>query len=351
LALVGGLNWDTLGRPVNQQPIPSQPNAAPSAESSTRRKRRKKGCLLWLSVLVFLLLVAAELVARFKYDLGDPPLFVADPEIEYVYKPSSSYHRFGNEIRFNAWSMRSDEFAQRKSDPDELRIMVLGDSVINGGAWTDQADIATEVLRRSLQSKLNRPVTVGNVSAGSWGPPNLLAYIEKFGFFDADAIIIVLGSEDYGDAPNFAPLGGDKPTRTPALAIEEVLTRYVPALVKWVFQEPGPPKAYSPTLEETDSSTSALRRIIDLAREENIPIAVGLHKERSELTGSGAKPGYLRFKELLENRRVPVIELGPPLAQAINAGQEPYRDWVHPNALGQKLIAEAIEKWILEQIR
>ena len=59
--------------------------------------------------------------------------------------------------------MRSAEFPKHKQDPRKLRILVLGDSIINGGTLTDQDDLATELLRRDLIERLGRPVVVGNI--------------------------------------------------------------------------------------------------------------------------------------------------------------------------------------------
>lgn len=158
---------------------------------------------------VFVLAVfSAEIFCRFCLGLGDPPLLQTDPQIEYLYQPSRTYHRFGNVIRYNAYSMRSDDFPLAKSHPDELRLLVLSDSVITGDAQIDQKDLATEILRRDLQALLNRPVIVGNVSAGSWGPGNLLAYVRKFGWFDADLAILVLSCHDHADHPTFQPWVG-----------------------------------------------------------------------------------------------------------------------------------------------
>jgi len=41
-------------------------------------------------------------------------LFSADPTIEYLYQPNQDIHRFGSHLRFNAYSMRSDDFPARK---------------------------------------------------------------------------------------------------------------------------------------------------------------------------------------------------------------------------------------------
>ena len=121
--------------------------------------------------------LAAEVYARVVLGLGDPPLWRADPEIEYLPVPSRSYRRFGNRVSYNAWSMRSGDFPREKASPDEVRVLVLGDSLVNGGVHVDQDALATSLLEQWLRGGLGRSVVVGNVSAGSWGPPNYLAYI------------------------------------------------------------------------------------------------------------------------------------------------------------------------------
>lgn len=62
----------------------------------TRRRR------LLLIVLPALLIggpVIAELVLRFGLGLGDSPYVVSDPQVEYRFAPSETYHRRGNAIR------------------------------------------------------------------------------------------------------------------------------------------------------------------------------------------------------------------------------------------------------------
>ena len=141
---------------------------------------------------LFVLVGLLEAYARVVLGLGDPPLWMADPEIEYLPQPAKSYLRFGKRISYNAYSMRSRDFPRTKVNPDELRVLVVGDSVINGGAQTDQQALATTLLENKLAESLDRPVLVANIAAGSWGPPNILAYLRRFGLFDADVVVIVL---------------------------------------------------------------------------------------------------------------------------------------------------------------
>jgi lysophospholipase L1-like esterase len=46
-----------------------------------------------------------------------------------------------------------------------------------------------------------------------------------------------------------------------------------------------------------------------------------------------------------------VIQLGPSFAQARQAGEQPYRDDIHPNEVGQRIIARTLMDWITAMIR
>jgi hypothetical protein len=318
----------------------------------SRIRRWSRRALIALTVL----LVAAELTARFALGLGDPPLMMTDPQIEYLYQPSKSYKRFGNSVRFNSFSMRSEEFTKRKSDSAEFRVIILGDSVINGGSWTNQDETAAELLKAKLHDHYRlraqgRPIMVGNVSAPSWGPPNLLAYVQRFGLFDADAVILVLGSEDYGDVPDFKPLSIEGPERPPLCALHEALQRYVPMIWRHFRDGSVPPKPFEARAEDIEASLYALRQLIDAITQTDAHLLVGMHMERTEITSNTPKPGYAAIKRVLENRQIPIVEFGPLLGQAIRAkSDEPFRDYVHPSAAGQKIMADAMFQWIIERL-
>ena len=127
-----------------------------------------KRTLLWLLAGCLILVAGAELVARFGLGLGTPPLSQPHPHIEYLFQPDQDVSRFGNRVLINAYAMRTPDFAEVKP-ADEFRVMIFGDSVLNGGNLTDHAALATTLLSERLAEQRGQPVVVGNISAGSWG--------------------------------------------------------------------------------------------------------------------------------------------------------------------------------------
>ncbi len=292
--------------------------------------------------LMILLTVGAEIIAGKVFGLGDPPLMIEDQDTEYRLKPSMTYRRFGHTYHVNAYSMRSEDFPARKTDPREVRVMVLGDSVVNGGAQLAQEDLATGILRGQLAADLGRPVVVGNVAAGSWGPPNLLAYTRRFGFFDADVVVIVLSSHDADDVPDGRKVVGvdpEFPGQSPIFALQELVGRYGMRLLR----RRG---AASNAVKTSDSarverSLAALSSLIAEARAAHAEVVLAQHLESSEAPGR-ERPGNRLIAEVARQAGVPIVALGPALARAAAEGRSPYRDEIHPTAAGQRIIAEQL---------
>jgi hypothetical protein len=192
----------------------------------------------YILVTLLVLVVGAELLGR-TLGLGDRPLYESDPQIEYLLQPSRTYHPFHHLVHINAYSMRSDDFPIHKSRSDEFRVLVIGDSVVYDGTQIDQHDICTEVMKRFLEKNGKKRVVVGNISAQSWGPPNQLAYIKRFGLFDADAVVYVLSSDDSFDTPTFKTVVEDHRPVLPA--IHDALILYLPRYVRvpWALSRRG----------------------------------------------------------------------------------------------------------------
>lgn len=285
-------------------------------------------------------LIACELYARFSLGLGDPPLWMADPEIEYLQKPSTRYLRGGKRVEYNAYSMRCRDFPQHKTDPNELRVLLVGDSIVNGGAKTDQADIASALIERALADRTDRPVLVANIGANSWGPPNWQAYLKRFGLFDADVVVLVVNSYDYADAPTFKPLGKKRPEHKPLLAIQEIAEKYLPRLMRGVHRKLSDFEA-PVTPEGVEWCLRATAQTIEMVRASGASVLMVQHFKRAELEGE-PETGYHELRRVAIECGVDPISLGPAFSQALAAGQNPYRDAIHPNELGHRLIAERL---------
>jgi lysophospholipase L1-like esterase len=293
-------------------------------------------------------LAAAEAFARFELGLGDPPLIVRDPNIDYLFAPSKTYHRFGNKISYNAFSMRSDEVTLKKKDPHELRVLVMGDSVINGGGLTDDAELATRLAQNRLARELRRRVWIGNVSAGSWGPGNLLAYARRYGWFDADVVLLVLSSHDISDIPEFQPeLGPSFPQKTPWFALQEAATRYLPLYAgNWLPSDlskslgPAAAEPQPPTQNELEEGRRLLAELLEYAKL-SVPMVAALHHfEQSELKDDLSNAGKVIEHDI---RKAEVLLLRTKhYLQDESDSREVYRDNIHINAAGQQLYAEAI---------
>jgi hypothetical protein len=325
-----------------------------------RKQKRQSGCrFAWVVLLMLLLVAAVELFARYGLGLGDPPLSMPHPTTEYIFRPNATYHRFGNKVHYNAYSMRSDNFPPTKHHPRELRVMMLGDSVINGGNLTDQAELASQRLQHMLGDRLGRPVVVGNISAGSWGPGNLDGYVKLYGMFDADLAIIVLNSEDWTDVRTFEPTAGVSPafpTETPQLALQEGVFRYLPRyLPKWAdpgayldFNDTPQFAAHSPRPGWTEPANSgpAFRSLIKRIQRKQIPVVVLQHAREDELGGDWQR-GHQKFRQIAEEMGAAVVQLRPALRKAVNQGSNPYRDPIHLNAVGQRVLAERVLQIVL----
>jgi len=292
----------------------------------------------WLVVFA-LFLFAFELLLRFCLGLGSPALTVEHPRIEYMFAPNQEIKRFGNRFKTNPWGMRSENFPRWKLDHSQLRILVIGDSIVNGGHPTDHSRLATTIVQRTLEKQLNRSVVVGNISAGSWGPGNWLAYVQEFGFFDSDYFIIVAGSADYLDTPTFEPLNPNThPTRNPLCATSELFQRY---LAKYVPKFTSAPKSETTENDLADDiALEDLSQLILLAKRNVSKVGLIQYLARVEIIESQTANGYVEIKGVAESTRIPSLDTRTwfkPENSSID-----FRDEIHPNDAGQKLLAKAI---------
>lgn len=317
-------------------------------------KHRKLSLIVGLSSAA---LLSGELVARFILGLGTPPLSIEHSRIEYMFKPSQNISRFGNRIVINEYGMRSESFPPQRLDSSETRIMVFGDSVINGGGLTDHSDLATTLIAEELTQAKDTKVIVGNISAGSWGPGNWLAYAEEYGFFDTDTVLLVLSSHDYADNPSSEPLNPNThPVHRPKSAITEALTRYLPTYWnKWANsrnENHDKSQTVIQTVNPADiqQGLQDLAAFLSLAKTKAQTVIVFLHLEKEELELNQIKDGHYAIAQLCYQLGIPAISLESFYRESLSRGTDIYRDGIHINEAGQQVLADAILSSLRRQV-
>ena len=282
--------------------------------------------------------LAAEIFLRRYYGFCDTVLMQADPNYEYIAQPNQQRFRFRRHIGYNSFSMRSPEPDSRNNI-----ILGLGDSVLNGGVLTDQDSLASTLLSDELTLMNQNPVQFLNISAGSWGPDNCLAYLRHWGDFGAKKVYLIVSSHDAYDTMDFSPVVGvDKnfPERQYTLALWELTDRY---LLPRIF--PSGKEAVGTEIDKKANSSKFNTGFAGLFRychRNNLPLLIYLHAERSELeTGFYNEQGQKIIRFALDHHI--------PLIRDLDNGLDPshFRDQIHLNEKGQKLMASLI----LEQER
>ena len=177
----------------------------------------KKKYKILLFVLLFFAVV--EISLRFAFGFCDAILYQTNSDYEYIAQPNQIHKRFGANIRINSYSMRSD-------NPNSSKAIILGmgDSILFGGSWTDHDSLATTLFSNETGMQML------NISCGSWGPDNSVAYLREKGTFGAKAMVLVCSSHDAYDGMTFAPVVGvwpNYPERQYRLAIWELIDRYL----------------------------------------------------------------------------------------------------------------------------
>ncbi|WP_163710555.1 hypothetical protein [Mangrovibacterium lignilyticum] len=242
--------------------------------------------------------------------------------------------------------MRSDEI-----DPASLKILGLGDSVLNGGVQTDQDSLSTSILSRILSEEFSKKVQILNISAGSWGPDNCGAYLQERGLFDAQIMLLIVSSHDAHDNMDFLPVVGTNPSYPDNQyfsAIYEAWDRYIwPQYIKPKLFKDSLPRSQA-ELEIRKSGKTfnpGFNKLNQLATQHHIPILIYLHPEQSEVKQGAYND---QGKEIIEYARIHDI----PLIQELHCGIDSswYRDNIHLNNKGQRKMSEILHSILTNYI-
>jgi lysophospholipase L1-like esterase len=303
--------------------------------------RRRK--VLVIIALFLTALISLEIFLRKVWGLGSMVLFKEDKAIEYLPAPNQHSVRFGNKIVYNEYSMRGLPI---EAD-DGCIVLGFGDSVLNGGTLTDQDSLATTIVEKQLQ-QINAGIRFLNISAGSWGPDNCAAYLNKYGSFNAKMIILFVSSHDAYDNMTFEKIVGihkSYPKEQYSLALLELLERYVQPRLMNLINENNAEEDLMINKNGVGFN-SGFDFFTDYTKKNQIPFLVCLHAESAEVkAGKFNTQGeeILRFCEKNGIKVISGFEIGEDLKD--------FRDTIHLNERGQKRWAKTLAKEIQATIK
>ena len=295
---------------------------------------------MWAVIVVAI----AEAVLRLGFGFCDALLYQPSDRYEYIAQPNQDRHRFGVRLRTNSYSQRSEV-------PDSTKTIVLGlgDSIIFGGGWMDNDSLATSLFSKETGMQML------NISCGSWGPDNSMAYLREKGTFGAKAMVLVCSSHDAYDAMTFAPVVGvwpNYPNKQYKLAIWELIDRYVIPYIKTKTKT----KRYvdvtnknknnnvhedSQVIQKSPYFVKGFDDLKQMADSLQIPLYIYLHAEQGELKRQCYNEMGQQIVLWADSAQVTLIN-------GIKEGEriDMYHDIIHFNEKGQRHLADVMKKYV-----
>ncbi|NEP41703.1 MAG: SGNH/GDSL hydrolase family protein [Okeania sp. SIO2H7] len=301
--------------------------------------------VLAILAIILGLLALAEVGLRVFLGFGNPLIYIADEEIGYLLAPNQRVRRFGNFIEINRYSMRSSSITSLPSESN-WRVLLLGDSVANGGWWTDQTETISQQIPREWD---NSSLEVLNASANSWGPRNELAYLKKYGLFGARAVILLINTDDlFAKAPSSLVVGSDRnyPNSKPAGAIAEFLSRYLLPSPKLSAEKPKEKDVVAANLE----AIGEIQKIVEAANAKFILAMTPLLREVGE---PGSRDYELktrqRLTEFKEKEAIIYVDF-LPIFQSHSNPDVLYRDHIHLSREGNLEVSKTLTNYLKKTI-
>jgi hypothetical protein len=297
-----------------------------------------KKILLKLVVIAVMTLLLSEFLLRFIFGFGTPALYDESESYEYLYKPHQNIERFNNTLTTNKYGMRNKEVSEHS-----IKILKLGDSIINGGSQTDNDELSSTILSAEISRVMKKRHQVLNISAGSWGPDNAYAFLQEYGDFGAKLAVLVYSSHDYSDYMNFKKTVGVNPSypdKNPQSAISEVFSRYLfPASTK----EHELTKI-SNLVNQKTGLNKGFPNLVRWLEDRNIKIIAYIHPEVQEVQKKKYKDSGKEIISFWSQHNIQVIHGLDHLDETC------YRDGIHLNPKGQKKMADSMLPVILKTI-
>ncbi len=295
---------------------------------------------IWLTIgLVAACVSISESALRYFCGLGNPVTVSTDKNCEYIITPNQHKLRFGKHIDINEFGMRSGPIHTRR--PEELRILLVGDSVLYGTSRVGQEQIFTGLLERDLPTKLHRPVEILNASASAWAISNEVDYIRSRGIFGAGLVLLVLNSADLSQPRAKMNGVGELPARSYPCAWCEVWERFLKpkVLQQNARKDAGTTVENDPQqIQRNLQLLEEFRSIVTTGRARMGIIFVAVREYVPEHAEKSAPDSLFVWAQA---RQVPLLDL--TRFETRFRTRDFTLDGIHLSILGNKVVATAIE--------
>jgi hypothetical protein len=280
--------------------------------------------------IITALIIAIEIYLQYSWGFCDVVLMQESDHFEYIAQPNQNRFRFKKHIRYNEYSMRSENL--RSSD--SLRILGFGDSVLNGGMTTDHDSLATTIIERVLNRDCaEHNIRCLNISCEGWGPDNCFAYMEEYGDFDAGLIFLVVNSNDAYDNMDFRKVVGvhpDYPSKQSLSAIYEMGEYFISK----IFSKKQDGSGH--IVKNDNDFNPGFLSFHRYTQEKGIPLLVYLHPDRQEIINGTYNTSGEEIIRFCVDNHIHLIE-GLKYEDISS-----FRDMIHLNEHGQKILANAL---------
>ncbi|MFT5916022.1 MAG: hypothetical protein ACI81T_002526 [Bacteroidia bacterium] len=288
--------------------------------------------LFMSAIFLLLAIIVTEICLSTFLGLGNPPLYVHGNSYGHIYAPNQDLIRFNARTLTNSYSMRSEELSKE----DDVRIIKIGDSIVNGGALIDHEELSSTLMEKKLQQIYSSRIRVLNISAGGWSPQNQYAYLQKHGIFNSKIILVEWNGEDLFSKEIFEnkieQISPNMPNEKPTFAISELLFRYVfPEIQGKAYDGKA---SFTKNTSKLSRNDNGILNIIDLSREKKIVLIVYIHPNKKELDAKRMDARGQDLIKLLRSENVITyngLEIMKPSY---------YRDEIHINKDGHQALSD-----------
>jgi len=331
-------------------PPPAASRCGPAGTSWRTQLKRPLMVVLYLLLALVAILAVAELASRAS-GLGRPLLFERTA-YGYRIQPGQDFRFLGRPSVYNDLGLRSGPVAPLPS-PGTLRVLCIGDSITNGGVVTAQDDTYPYQLAKLLAGQVGE-VEVLNISAGGWALENEEGWIAEHGILGSQLVILQVATHDMHQRMAGASVLDTHlafPSRPPVFATGYVWRRYV--LRKLGLR----PKLNDPGVVVQPSSAADIHRSVAVLER------IAAHVRRAGarlLVVHVAQPGPLepvddltalaksRLRDWAALSGVTLVSLEDTMNAS--GGVALFRDSIHPNEQGNRVIAQTVAAHVVPEI-